>query len=100
MVSVDKQTLKFLALLHIESMDENSDAYAQASEILLILAGVTDADGNLTSSYANSDFWAGGNDGTPLRPSAKAEIAAMLPPEMRHLVKPTAPKQDEQPKAR
>lgn len=86
MVVIDKQSLKLFVLLFIESLEENSTAYNQACDILLTMAGVSDAEGNLSEQYRQSEFWQGGHDGTPLRPSAKAEIAAKLPPELHHLL--------------
>ena len=90
MVTADKETLKLLTLLFINRLDETSEQYKQASDILLTLMGISDMNGNLSQEYKDSVFWEGGGDGTPLRPSARAEISAMLPPELRHLVRPTS----------
>lgn len=89
MIPIEKKTLQFLTLRFIQSLDEGTTAYESAAEILLILANVLDSEGNLSDEYKASTFWTGGDDGTPLRPSAKAEIAAMLPADMRHLLKPS-----------
>lgn len=87
MVIADKDTLKLLVFLQIERLDPESEQYARFSDIILTMLGISDGDGNLTQEYRNSGFWIGGDDGTPLRPSLKAELSAMLPPELRHLLR-------------
>ena len=79
MVTVDKKTLQFLTVRFIAGLPENTPQYDQAADILLTMMGVSDIDGNLSDEYANSPMWDGGQDGTPLRPSSRAEIAAKLP---------------------
>lgn len=79
MVPIKKEILATLASSLIMELDENTPTYGRTAEILLITFGVVDAEGNLTEAYANSPMWEGGNDGTPLRPSVKAEIAAKIP---------------------
>ena len=86
MVTTDKNLLKLLTLLFIESLDENTPEYDMASDILLTLMGVSDSEGNLTPEYRDSPMWDGGEDGTPLRPSGYADIAAKLPQELRPYV--------------
>lgn len=89
MVRIEKQTLKLLTLNFIEGLDENSTEFERASEILLILLGVSDAEGNLTEGYSRSGYWTGGNDGTPLRISNKTDIKYMLPTELHGLFNAT-----------
>lgn len=70
----------------IDGMDEGSEQYRRFSELFLTACGVIDADGNLTEDYKCSPYWAGGDDGTPLRKSAKAELLAKLSPRVRETV--------------
>lgn len=86
LVTVDKKTLEFLTLRFIAGIPENTPQYDQVSDILLTLTGVSDGEGNLSKEYAESPFWEGGQDGTPLRPSSKADIAAKLPRAMWYLL--------------
>ena len=87
MVVIDKDSLKLMTLLFIERLDESSPTYAQASDIILTMLGISDGKGNLTQEYRDSEFWVGGVDGEPLRPSARADIAAMLPAYLRPMVR-------------
>ena len=48
--------------------------------------GAIDAAGNLTEEYKRSPYWAGGDDGSPLRPSVQAELMAKLSPDVRAAV--------------
>ena len=67
----------------IDHMDEASEQYRRFSELFLTATGVIDADGNLTEEYRCSPYWAGGDDGTPLRRSVQAELMAKLSPDVR-----------------
>lgn len=82
MVKMSKRDLQLMALLFFQHLDEGDPQYERACDILLTMMGVSDANGNLTEEYAASEYWMGGSGGEPLRPSAKAEIKAMLPPEL------------------
>lgn len=89
MVKTSKRNLLTLTHLYLARVDEDSDQYARFCDILLTMMGVSDRDGNLTAEYADSPYWEGGANGEPLRPSARAEIKSMLPPELWGLLEPS-----------
>lgn len=70
----------------INCMDENSEQYRRFSELFLAACGVIDAKGNLCDEFRCSPYWVGGDDGTPLRPSAQAELMTQLSPNVREAV--------------
>lgn len=82
-VTMGKGQFKAYMLNVIEHMDEDSEQYRRFSELFLTATGVIDADGNLTEEYRCSPYWAGGDDGTPLRQSVQAELMSMLSPDVR-----------------
>lgn len=82
-VEMGKGQLKAYLCNVIDHMDEGSERYRRFSELFLTACGVIDADGNLTEDYRVSPYWEGGDDGTPLRPSAQAELMAKLSPDVR-----------------
>ena len=88
MVKMVKRDLLTLTHLYLAHVDDGSEQYARFCDILLTMMGVSDVNGELTAEYAASPYWEGGRDGEPLRPSARAEIKAMLPPDMWQLLEP------------
>lgn len=68
-------------------IDHCDDAsFTGLCDIFLTACGVIDQDGNITEEYADSPYWVGGNDGTPLRPSEHANLLQQLSPSVRNLV--------------
>lgn len=88
MVRMRKDDLKLMTLLFFQRLDEESPQYERACDILLTMMGVSDASGNLAEEYVASPYWTGGEGGEPLRPSSRAEIKAMLPPELWPMLEP------------
>ena len=70
----------------LDHMDEGGEGYRRFSELFLTAMGAIDAAGNLTEEYKRSPYWAGGDDGSPLRPSVQAELMAKLSPDVRAAV--------------
>lgn len=83
-VKMGKGALKAYLCNVIDHMDEGSERYRMFSELFLTACGVIDAKGNLTEDYRESPYWAGGDDGTPLRLSA--ELIGKLSPEVRQAI--------------
>ena len=67
----------------IDHMDEGSERYRRFSELFLTATGAIDADGNLTEEHRCSPYWAGGDDGTPLRMSVQSELLTKGSPRVR-----------------
>lgn len=82
-VTMGRGQLKAYLCNVIDHMDEDGESYRRFSELFLTATGVIDADGNLTEEYRCSPYWAGGDDGTPLRQSVQAELMAKLSPDVR-----------------
>lgn len=78
MVTMRKHELQLYLTNIIERMSEDSMEYERFSNIFLLMCGVIDQNGNMTSQYAESPYWAGGNDGTPLRASDSATLLSQL----------------------
>lgn len=85
-VTMGKGQLKAYLCNVIDYMDEGGESYRRFSELFLTATGVIDADGNLTEEYRCSPYWADGDDGTPLRKSARAELMAKLSPDVRNAI--------------
>ena len=88
MVTMSKDDLKRHTFLYMSRLEEGTVQYERFCDILLTMMGVVDADGTLSDDYATSDLWEGGDDGTPLRPSYKAKIKSIIPPEQWSLLEP------------
>lgn len=67
----------------IDGMDEGSESYQKFSELFLTATGVIDANGDLADEYKCSPYWAGGDDGTPLRMSVQSELLTKVSPRVR-----------------
>ncbi|HIW77063.1 MULTISPECIES: hypothetical protein [Gordonibacter] len=85
-VSIGKGEFKAYMCSVIDGMEEGSEQYRRFSELFLTACGVIDTDGNLTDEYKCSPYWAGGDDGTPLRPSVQSELLSKLSPRVREAV--------------
>lgn len=92
MVTMGKEDLKLYTLFYMERLEDGSDQYARFCDIMLTMMGVVKPDGSLADDFAKSEYWDGGNDGTPLRPSARANIKAVLPKDQWYLMEPHEPK--------
>ncbi len=85
-VKIGKGEFKAYMCNVIDHMDEGSERYHRFSELFLTACGVIDAEGNLTEEYRVSPYWAGGDDGTPLRPSVQSELMDKLSPDVRQVI--------------
>lgn len=78
-VTMGKGEFKAYMCNVIDHMDEGGEGYRRFSELFLTAMGAIDAAGN-------PPYWAGGDDGSPLRPSVQAELMAKLSPDVRAAV--------------